>query len=90
MLRLIAILVLAYVAYRVVRKWVPGRSAPRQVRRPPGSRGRIDDVMLKDPQCGAYFARRDGVPLRFEGRDLMFCSPECRDRFLSANPPPQS
>jgi uncharacterized protein len=87
MLRLIAILVLAYAAYRLVRRWVLGRSAPPQVGRPPGASGRIDDVMLKDPQCGAYFARRDGFALSFEGRELMFCSPECRDRFLAENPP---
>ncbi len=87
MLRLIAILVLAYLAYRVFRKWILGRSASRQVNRPPGPRGRIDDVMLKDPQCGAYFAQRDGFPLSFEGRELLFCSPACRDRFLSANQP---
>jgi YHS domain-containing protein len=87
MLRLIAIVVLAYVAYRVLRMWVVGGSARRQVkRRPPG---RIDDVMLKDPQCGAYFARRDGVALKFEGRELLFCSPECRERFLSANHQPE-
>jgi YHS domain-containing protein len=60
------------------------------VNRPPGPHGRIDDVMHKDPQCGAYFARRDGVPLSFQGRELLFCSPECRDRFLSANQPPES
>ncbi|MFO7709531.1 MAG: hypothetical protein R6V84_15300 [Desulfobacterales bacterium] len=83
MLRLIALMVLAYVAYRVVRTWVLGRSAPRQVRNRTG--GRIDDVMLKDPQCGAYFARRDGVSLNHQGRELLFCSEECRERFLSAN-----
>ncbi|MCU0561270.1 MAG: hypothetical protein MUD16_13900 [Desulfobacterales bacterium] len=87
MLRLIAILLLAYAAYRLARRWVRGRSAPRQVRR--GAGGRIDDVMLKDPQCGAYFARRDGVPLKHEGGELLFCSPECRARFLAANPPPE-
>ena len=87
MLRLIAILVLAYVAYRVARAWVRGRSAPRQGKSRTG--GQIDDVMLKDPQCGAYFARRDGVPLNFNGRELLFCSPACRERFLAANKPPK-
>ena len=83
MLRLIAILVLAYVAYRVARAWVRGRSTPRQVKSRTG--GQIDDVMLKDPQCGAYFPRRDGVALRNAGGDLLFCSRDCRDRFISAN-----
>ena len=86
MLRLIAIVVLAYVIYRLARRWAQS-SAPRQVKRGPA--GRIDDVMLKDPYCGAYFARRDGVPLYHEGRELLFCSPECRERFQAANPPPE-
>jgi hypothetical protein len=88
MLRLIAILVVAYVAYRVVRSWVLGRTAARQVKT--RAAGRIDDVMVQDPQCGAYFARRDGVPLNHEGRELLFCSLKCRERFLSHNQPRES
>jgi YHS domain-containing protein len=44
--------------------------------------GEIDDVMVKDPFCGIYFTKRDGVHLNIEGEDLYFCSKECIDNFL--------
>ena len=37
--------------------------------------------MDKDPYCGVYFTRRDGVDLKIDGQDLYFCSQECRDKF---------
>jgi YHS domain-containing protein len=43
----------------------------------------IDDEMVKDPFCGVYFAKRDGVLLRHQGQDLYFCSEDCRDKFSS-------
>ena len=46
--------------------------------------GQIDDDMVKDPYCGVYFAKRDGVLLRHQGKDIYFCSEECRDNFLSS------
>lgn len=43
----------------------------------------VDDIMIKDPFCETYFPKRDGVHLHFEGEDLIFCSAQCRDGFLS-------
>jgi len=42
------------------------------------------DMMIKDPMCGAYFPKRNGVHLNKNGEDLYFCSPECKDDFLSS------
>jgi uncharacterized protein len=85
MIRIFILALLGYLAYRVARRWVRGKIVSSRV----GGRtpGRIDDVMVKDPQCGAYFARRDGVTLRQTDRDLVFCSRECRDKYLAANFP---
>ena len=44
--------------------------------------GEIDNVMVQDPYCNIYFARKDGVHLSFKGKDLYFCSTECKDKFL--------
>jgi len=44
--------------------------------------GKIDDVMVKDPYCEIYFAKKDGVPLNIKGKDVYFCSKECKDKFL--------
>jgi uncharacterized protein len=38
--------------------------------------------MVKDPICGIYFPRREGVELRHGGQIYIFCSAVCRDRFL--------
>ncbi len=74
---------LFYVAYKVIRT-VMDRNAPnpRSVFRK--GVGEIDDVMIKDPYCQVYFPKREGVHLRENGKDLYFCSPDCRDKFLSA------
>lgn len=87
MIRVMVLAVLGYLGYRIVKRWVRGKilSRPAEGRAP----GRIDDVMVKDPQCGAYFARRDGVALRQAERELLFCSRECRDKYLAANSPPR-
>jgi len=42
----------------------------------------IDNVMVKDPYCEVYFAKRDGVHLNIKGRDEYFCSKVCADKFL--------
>jgi len=43
----------------------------------------IDDVMIKDPFCEAYFPKRNGVHLNFDGKDLYFCSSRCKDNYLA-------
>jgi YHS domain-containing protein len=86
MIRLIVYGILAYVAYTVIRKWI---SQPRSRRVNRSDVGQIDDVMVKDPQCGSYFPRRDGIALRFEGQDLLFCSRQCREDFQAAHSKPQ-
>jgi uncharacterized protein len=86
MIRIIVLALLGYLGYRLFKRWVRGKilSGRTESHGP----GRIDDVMVKDPQCGAYFARRDGVTLRHAERELLFCSRECREKYLAGNPPP--
>ena len=45
--------------------------------------GQIDDVMIKDPYCEAYFPKRKAVHLNVKGNDFYFCSKECRDNYLA-------
>jgi hypothetical protein len=86
MIRIIILVGLGYLAYRLVKRWVRGKVSSARVEG--RDTERIDDIMVKDPQCGTYFARRDGVALRHGEHDLLFCSRECRDKFVAANPPP--
>jgi YHS domain-containing protein len=46
--------------------------------------GQIDDIMIKDPFCEAYFPKRNAVHLQFNGEDLYFCSNACKDQYISA------
>ncbi|MBU1163547.1 MAG: hypothetical protein KKA75_05285 [Proteobacteria bacterium] len=40
--------------------------------------------MIKDPFCETYFPKRNGVHLLVDGKDLYFCSTECRDKFIAS------
>ncbi len=81
MIRTIVILLACYLAWRLIRGYLRKKQPTRSM--PEGPRGRIDDVMVKDPQCGTYVARRDGIVAKTPEGELVFCSPECRDKYLS-------
>jgi YHS domain-containing protein len=82
-MRFLIILGLIYVGYRAVKSFVlPGGSSKSKVSGKPA--GEIDDVMVKDPYCEVYFPKRNGVHLNIDGKDLYFCSKECRDKFIAA------
>jgi YHS domain-containing protein len=82
MIKLLFFLFLGYVGYRAVRRWTQPESK-RQSRVKRRASGEIDDIMVKDPQCQTYFPRREGLHANIDGDDYYFCSPRCRDAFLS-------
>ena len=83
MLKLLIWIVLGYLVYRAVTKGLLGLGANRQSRMPDTNRPQVDDEMVKDPECGAYFPRRSAVIATIDGNPIHFCSAECRDRFLA-------
>ncbi|MGD9096502.1 MAG: hypothetical protein PVF97_00370 [Desulfobacterales bacterium] len=79
MLKFVILGLVAYVFFRALKKWISGGGASGR----PQTTGRAaDDVLIQDPVCKTYFTQRDGVHLRHGGRDLYFCSPKCRERYL--------
>ena len=79
MIRFVILALVAYVFYRALKNWLAGGGAAGRQQ----TTGRAaDDVLIQDPVCRTYFTRREGVHLRHEGRDLYFCSPKCRERYL--------
>jgi uncharacterized protein len=86
MIRILIILLVGYLAYRLVRGWLGDRKTTGRMNGKQA--GRIDDLMVKDPQCGAYFARRQGVALKSGRDEMLFCSPECREKYLAAHAKP--
>jgi uncharacterized protein len=80
-MRLLILLGVIYLCYRALKSWMlQSGSSKKTVFDKPASQ--IDDVMIKDPYCEIYFPKKDGVHLRINGKDLYFCSKECRDKFI--------
>ena len=83
MIRVIILAVVGYVFYRALKSWMfPGPGASKTVA--DKNIGKIDDVMIKDPFCEAYFPKRNAVHLNYGGQDLYFCSAECKDKYFAA------
>ena len=51
----------------------------RPYKRPPGS----VEEMKKDPVCGTYVPVSQALTVNSGGQTHYFCSPACRDKFLS-------
>lgn len=89
MIRLLILGLLGYGLYRALKSLVIDQRVRTQTRG--GEKhGEVDDVLIQDPICKAYFARRTGVLLHFQGQDHYFCSKACRDRFIGNEPKQES
>ena len=80
-MKLLLIIIIGYLAYRAGKSWIR-RNFGDMMGHGQDARHSIDDVMVKDPVCGIYFPRREGVELQHKGQVYLFCSTACRDRFL--------
>jgi len=82
MIKLLIIVAVGYLFYRSIRSWMLRDNT--SLKKGSGkTAGEIDDVMIKDPFCQAYFPRRNAVHLNFHGSDLYFCSEACRDKYIA-------
>ena len=80
-IRLLIFTILGIVIYRAVKTWMVGGGQGHRQDAPPE---RVDDMMVKDPECGAYFAQRKGVALTTTSSEVLyFCSNECRERYAA-------
>jgi len=80
-MRLIIIAVLVYLIYNGLKSWMMPKRMPGDRKADPSASGELDDMMVKDPWCGVYFPKHSGFRLDFEGKELYFCSEDCRDKF---------
>lgn len=82
MIRFVILAVVGYMVYRALKSWMfPNASSSESVAG--RNVGEIDDIMIKDPYCEAYFPKKDAVHLKFDGKDMQFCSTQCKDKFLA-------
>ena len=78
MFRLVIIIFLAYLLYRLV-KGVFGHTTKIYK----GSTGGVIDEMVQDPLCKTYIPKREAIKRVIDGKEIFFCSKECADRFES-------
>lgn len=79
-MRILILILMAYVAYRLVRKYLgPGQPSGQRTDPPPEA-GSIDE-MVQDPFCKTYVPRRTAYRRIVAGREHFFCSEACADRF---------
>jgi uncharacterized protein len=82
MIKIVIFIIIGYLCYRAVKNWMAKPATYRQ-QVSHGAAGEIDDFMVKDPFCGIYFPKREGVHLQYKGENLYFCSEACKDKFVS-------
>ena len=73
---------LIYLLYRALKRWMLIDIEVTRKGAFPKSKDQLDDFMVKDPFCGTFFPKREGVKGRINGEDLYFCSEKCRDDFF--------
>ena len=83
MIKFLILFCVAFLLYRSLRSWIFSDSSKKKTVSGKAT-GQIDDVMIKDPYCEAYFPKRNAVHLNVKGNDLYFCSKECREKHLAA------
>lgn len=78
MTRILFYVLVLYLGYRFFRSMVNARtsSETRDTAAPPQ-----EAELEKDPQCGAYFLKINGVRAVVGGKELFFCSRQCRDQY---------
>ena len=75
-MRLLILIFLAYLLYRVLR-WVFASTQKLKT----SDNGATIDEMVQDPSCQTYIPLRDSQRRFIGGREYFFCSRECADKF---------
>ena len=73
MARLLFLILIGYVLYRMFRRRPAATEVPQDVT--PGAE------TYRDPVCGVYVTEDDAVVGRLAGEKIYFCSRACLDRF---------
>jgi YHS domain-containing protein len=80
MIRLLILLLLAYLCFRIVKGVLSLLGGGQELKR-----GRDDekviDEMVQDPACRTYIPRREAIRKVIRGQEVFFCSKECAQEF---------
>ena len=77
MMRLLIFIFLAFLLYRVVRRYLR-LGVQKTEQRADG--GPVDE-MVQDPSCMTYIPKRTAYRKVIAGREFFFCSRECAEKF---------
>ena len=81
-LRLIIIIFLFYLIYRVLKglfrsEVLDGNTGNQHINAAPA------DDLMEDPVCGVYVPKSQALSAKKDGETYYFCSRDCMDKFLS-------
>ena len=76
MLRLIILIIVIYLLYRLIK----GMFGTKKAMPKKGPTAVIDE-MVQDPYCKTYIPRREAVRRVLGGKEILFCSEECGDKY---------
>jgi len=75
-LKVLILLLIAFLLYRVIRKLFYANKTVSQDKR----NGSINE-MVQDPYCKVYIPLRDAHKRLIDNKEYFFCSEECADKF---------
>jgi len=85
LIRVLIIIVLFYLIYRVLKSLMKPTRLNR-FKRPKSIRGTESDLdseeLIRDPNCGIYLPRKQGIAALIGGRVSYFCSQECKQQYI--------
>lgn len=82
MIRILFYALIIYLGYRFFKSMV-GLHPPEESHDKPAEAQEAE--LEKDPQCGTYFLKKNGVRAVADGKELFFCSHQCRDQYIQGH-----
>ncbi|KPA12264.1 TRASH domain-containing protein [Candidatus Magnetomorum sp. HK-1] len=82
-LRLLILWGLVYFGYRAIKSIMYGSLSyqQRESLHQQSVKTKVVDTMIQDPVCGVYFPKKDGVKAKINGKEIIFCSNDCKNKF---------
>ncbi len=85
MIRLLLLIGLVFLIYKGRKLWLNLKHSVEKAVDNMNAAERIDDIMVQDPCCQVYIPRQQAIHMKHKGRDIYFCSEECKDKFFAKN-----
>jgi YHS domain-containing protein len=75
-MKFIFLLIIIYLVYQISKGFIPkGKDHHKR------KDADVIDEMVQDPVCKVYVPKRESFRRNFGGKEILFCSKECADKF---------